>query len=79
MRCHLVLSDTRRCCPNGSIYKQYGRYKNSRTAAAFFVPHQHFSGAKISIIFETSKLFSIFFSDGIKKREMGLMPTSLMY
>jgi hypothetical protein len=68
MRCHLVLSDTRRCCPNGSIYKQYGRYKNSRTAAAFFVPHQHFSGAKISIISKTAKLSSIFFSDGIKKQ-----------
>jgi hypothetical protein len=69
MRCHLVLSDTRRCCPNGSIYKQYGRYKNSRTAAAFFVPHQHFSGAKISIIPETSKLFRNYFSFPYKNKE----------
>jgi len=48
------------------IYKQYGRYKNSRTSAAFFVPHQHFSGAKISIILKTSKLFSNYFSSAIK-------------
>ena len=68
MRCHLVLSDTRRCCPNGSIYKQYGRYKNSRTAAASFVPHQYFSGAKISIIPETSKQFPKF---NIKQRDAG--------
>jgi hypothetical protein len=44
----------------GSIYKQCGRYKNSRTAAASFVPHQYFSGAKISIISETSKQFTTF-------------------
>jgi hypothetical protein len=30
------------------------------------VPHFSLSGAKISIIYETAKLFSIYFSDGTK-------------
>ena len=44
------------------LFIQIGRYKNSRTAAASFVPHQYFSGAKISINPETSKLFTNYFS-----------------
>jgi hypothetical protein len=80
MRGHRVLSDARRCCPNGFIYKQYGRYKNSRTAAAFFVPHQHFSGAKIWNIPETSKLFSNYFSLPYKnKGTQARNPAFLMY
>jgi len=39
------------------LFIQSGRYKNSRTAAASFVPHQYFSGTKINIIPETSKQF----------------------
>ena len=53
------------------IYIQYGRYKNSRTVAAFFVPHQHFSGAKININSETSKLFVGNFSNRQKQRNAG--------
>jgi len=53
------------------LFIQYGRYKNSRTAAASFVPHQHFSGAKIGIIPETSKHFSIFFKMSQKQRGAG--------
>lgn len=45
----------------GSINKQYGRYKNSRTAAASFVPHQHFSNAKVIIMSKIDKLFNTFF------------------
>jgi hypothetical protein len=43
------------------LFIQYGRYKNSRTAAASFVPHQHFSGAKIRTISETFKLYGNYF------------------
>jgi hypothetical protein len=51
------------------LFIQSGRYKNSRTAAASFVPHQYFSGAKISIIPETFKQFPKF---NIKQRDAGL-------
>jgi hypothetical protein len=57
------------------LFIQSGRYKNSRTAAASFVPHQYFSGAKISIISETSKLFPYFLMKN--KERWGLMPASL--
>jgi hypothetical protein len=50
------------------LFIQSGRYKNSRTAAASFVPHQYFSGAKISIIPETSKQFPKF---NIKQKDAG--------
>jgi len=42
------------------LFIQSGRYKNSRTAAASFVPHQYFSGAKIKRISVSSKDFSNF-------------------
>ena len=61
------------------LFIQSGRYKNSRTAAASFVPHQYFSGAKISIISETSKLFSIYFSDGTKNKGAQAIKTNVPY
>ena len=61
------------------LFIQSGRYKNSRTAAASFVPHQYFSGAKISIIPETSKLFDNYFVSGIKNKGAQAMKTCVHY
>jgi hypothetical protein len=44
---------------------------DTKTAAyngGILVPHECLSGAKISINSETSKLFSIYFSDGTKTK-----------
>ena len=75
MQSHRGLSATRRYCPNGFYLYKVADTKNSRTAAASFVPHQYFSGAKISIISETSKLFPYFLMKN--KERPGLMPASL--
>jgi hypothetical protein len=77
MRGHRGLSATRRFCPNGFIHNKYGRYKNSRTTAASFVPHQHFSGAKINIISETSKLFPNYFFIPLQKTSNAGHKTSI--
>lgn len=61
------------------LFIQSGRYKNSRTAAASFVPHQYFSGAKIGSIFITSKLFGKNISSYIKTKRRRVLPASLMY
>ena len=44
--------------PMGLFINNMADTKNSRTAAAFFVPHQHFSNAKVNILSETSKQFT---------------------
>lgn len=54
--------------PMGLVRYNMADTTNATYDGGIDVPHECLSGAKISIIPETSKLFSIFFSDGIKKQ-----------
>ena len=69
MLCHLGLSATRRgYCPNGVNSISMADTKTAAYNGGILVPHECLSGAKISIIPETSKQFSKF---NIKQRDAG--------
>ena len=68
MRCHRDLSAARRCCPNGVSYKNMADTTNATYIGGIDVPHWNLSGAKITVKFVTSKLFSMF----LKKREASI-------
>ena len=57
--------------PTGFNYNNMADTKIATSMAAFFVPHECLSGAKIGIIPETSKLFPIFFMMAQKQRDAG--------
>ena len=54
--------------PMGFNYNNMADTTNATYDGGIDVPHFSLSGAKISIISETAKLFSIYFSDGIKTK-----------
>ena len=60
MRSHRVLSDDRRCCPNGVSSINMADTTNATYDGGIDVPHCSLSGAKISINPETSKQFPKF-------------------
>ena len=68
MLSHRSLSAIRRCCPNGVCSINMADTTNATYDGGIDVPHWNLSGAKISIISVTAKLFSIYFSDGIKTK-----------
>lgn len=69
MRSHQGLSTTRRCCPNGVSLVNLADTINATYDGGIDVPHECLSGAKISIIPETSKQFPKF---NIKQREASI-------
>ena len=54
--------------PMGFNYNNMADTTNATYDGGIDVPHWNFSDAKISLIPETAKLFSIYFSDGIKTK-----------
>ena len=52
----------------GFNYNNMADTTNATYDGGIDVPHECLSGAKISIIPETAKLFSIYFSDGTKTK-----------
>jgi hypothetical protein len=54
--------------PMGFNYNSMADTKIATSMAAFFVPHECLSGAKISILSETHKLFSNYFLSAYKNK-----------